>query len=131
MSTLVESGEVTAVEVSCKADALKVVLTDGRTVSVPLAWFPRLLAATPKQRAEWELIGGGIGIHWEAIDEDILVASLLQPENFMRLPNEAPPLNAQAVRRASETLTMLARRSSRWTSAATLPFGRRMRLCWN
>src|ERR1035438_5168805 len=89
MSTLVDSSEVTAVEVSCKADALKVVLADGRTVSVPLAWFPRLLAATPKQRVEWELIGGGIGIHWEAIDEDILVASLLRPESFMRLPDEA------------------------------------------
>jgi hypothetical protein len=86
---LVESSEVTAVEVSCKADALKVVLADGRTVSAPLAWFPRLLAATPKQRADWELIGGGIGIHWEDIDEDISVASLLQPGGFMRLPNEA------------------------------------------
>lgn len=64
------------------------VLVDGRTISVPLAWFPRLLEANPKQRAEWELIGGGIGIHWEAIDEDISVASLLQPENFMRLPAE-------------------------------------------
>lgn len=94
-----ESSEVTAVEVSCKADALKVVLADGRTVSVPLAWFPRLLAATPKQRADWELIGGGIGIHWEAIDEDILVASLLQPENFMRLPNEALQRTAQKKRR--------------------------------
>jgi hypothetical protein len=99
MSTLVESSEVTAVEVSCKADALKVVLADGRAVSVPLAWFPRLLAATPKQRAEWELIGGGIGIHWDAIDEDILVASLLQPENFMRLPNEALQRAAQKRRR--------------------------------
>ena len=99
MSTLVESSEVTAVEVSCKADALKVVLVDGRVVSTPLAWFPRLLAATPKQRAEWELIGGGIGIHWEAIDEDILVASLLQPENFMRLPNEALQRTAQRRRR--------------------------------
>jgi hypothetical protein len=87
MSTLVESSEVTAVEVSCKSDTLKVVLADGRTVSVPLAWFPRLVDATPKQRVEWELIGGGIGIHWEAIDEDILVASLLRPENFMRLPD--------------------------------------------
>ena len=95
MSTLLESSEVMAVEVSCKATALKVVLADGRVVSTPLAWFPRLLAATPKQRAEWELIGGGIGIHWEAIDEDILVASLLQPENFMRLPNEALQRTAQ------------------------------------
>ena len=89
MTTLVEGNDVTAVEVSCKADALKVVLADGRAISVPLAWFPRLVAATPKQRAEWELIGGGIGIHWETIDEDIMVASLLQPENFMRLPNGA------------------------------------------
>ena len=89
MSTLVESSEATAVEVSCKADALRVVLTDGRTVSAPLAWFPRLLAATPKQRADWELIGGGIGIHWEAAGEDISVASLLQPGDFVRLPSAA------------------------------------------
>lgn len=60
-------------------------LNDRRIVSVPLVWFPRLLAATPKQRKQWEPIGGGIGIHWEAIDEDISVASLLQPERFMRL----------------------------------------------
>ena len=99
MSILVESSEVTAVDVSCNADALKVVLADGRVVSTPLAWFPRLLAATAKQRAEWELIGGGIGIHWEAIDEDILVASLLQPENFMRLPNKALQRAAQKRRR--------------------------------
>jgi hypothetical protein len=99
MSTLVESSEVTAVEVSCKADALKVVLADGRAVSVPLAWFPRLLAATPKQRTAWELIGGGIGIHWEAIDEDILVASLLQPQNFMRLSDQSSQATAPKRRR--------------------------------
>jgi hypothetical protein len=50
-------------------------LNDRRIVSVPLVWFPRLLAATSKQRKQWEPIGGGIGIHWEAIDEDISVAS--------------------------------------------------------
>ncbi len=87
MSILVESGEVTAVEVSCTTDTLQVALADGRIVSVPLAWFPRLVDATPKQRAAWELIGGGIGVHWEAIDEDISVASLLRPENYWRLPN--------------------------------------------
>ena len=87
MSTLVESNEATAVDVSCTSDGLSVVLNDGRMVTVPLAWFPRLLEATPKQREQWEFIGGGIGIHWEAIDEDILVASLLQPENYMRLPS--------------------------------------------
>ncbi|MBI3001023.1 MAG: DUF2442 domain-containing protein [Deltaproteobacteria bacterium] len=88
MSISPTRSEALAIDVSCTADTLTVVLADGRTVSVPVAWFPRLLAATPKQRADWELIGGGIGIHWESIDEDISVASLLQPENFMRLPNE-------------------------------------------
>jgi hypothetical protein len=88
MSTLAEKSEALAVDVSCSAHSLNVTLADGRTISVPLAWFPRLLEATPAQRAEWELIGGGIGIHWEAIDEDISIASLLQPENFMRLPSK-------------------------------------------
>ena len=81
--------EVAAVDVSCTADLLTVALNDGRSVSVPLAWFPRLLGATPRQRQQWEPIGDGIGIHWEAIDEDISVASLLQPERFMRLTERA------------------------------------------
>jgi hypothetical protein len=88
MNTSVENARALAVDVSCSNDSLSVVLADGRTISVPLAWFPRLLEATPKQRAKWEFIGGGIGIHWEPVDEDISVASLLQPENFMRLPNK-------------------------------------------
>jgi len=77
-----------AVDVSCTKDSLSVVLSDGRIISVPLPWFPRLLKATARQKAQWELIGGGIGIHWEAIDEDISAASLLQPENFMRIPDK-------------------------------------------
>ena len=89
MPTLVESSEALAIDVSCSDDALTVVLDDGRTVSVPLVWFPRLLAATPQERKVWESIGGGIGMHWEAIDEDISVASLLQPDKFMRLANTA------------------------------------------
>jgi len=84
MSILADKAEAIAVAVTCSNEALSVTLADGRTVSVPLAWFPRLLAATPKQRAKWEFIGGGIGIHWPSIDEDISIASLLQPENFMR-----------------------------------------------
>lgn len=55
MSTLVDRAEAFAVDVSCTDDALSVTLTDGRTITVPLAWFPRLLEATPRQRAEWEL----------------------------------------------------------------------------
>ena len=66
-----------AVEVSISTDALHVSLADGREVSAPLAWFPRLLKATQEQRENWRLIGGGIGIHWEDVDEDISVESLL------------------------------------------------------
>jgi len=99
VTTSVENSEVTVVDVSCTHHALKVVLADGRVVSVPLAWFPRLLGATPKQRAGWELIGGGIGIHWESVDEDISIASLLQPERFMRLPHRSPDTNAPSAAR--------------------------------
>ena len=88
MGTLVAKAETLAVDVSCSRDALAVTLSDGRVVSVPLAWFPRLGGASDRERSDWELIGGGIGIHWEAIDEDISVASLLRPENFMRLPDK-------------------------------------------
>src|SRR3989449_9139227 len=100
MHTSVVSNDALAVDVSCSEHALTVVLDDGRTVSVPLVWFPRLLAATPDQRKDWEPIGGGIGIHWEAVDEDISIASLLQPERFMRLANTALQPTSRA-RRAS------------------------------
>ena len=58
-------------------DALTVTLSDGRTLSVPLAWFPRLLHATPAERDHWRFIGKGHGIHWEDIDEDISIENLL------------------------------------------------------
>ena len=51
---------------------------DGRTITVPLAWYPRLLKATPEQLQEWEICGGGYGIHWEEIDEDISTEGLLR-----------------------------------------------------
>jgi hypothetical protein len=89
MSTLTERSEALAVEVSFSRDALSVTLTDGRVVSAPPVWFPRLADASPRQRSDWDLIGGGIGVHWETIDEDVSVASLLHPENFVRLPGKA------------------------------------------
>ncbi len=66
-----------AVGVACTKDRLKVVLSDRREISVPLAWFPRLAQATAAQRDRWRLIAGGVGIHWEAVDEDISVRGLL------------------------------------------------------
>jgi hypothetical protein len=59
-------------------DELKVELLDGRTVTVPLAWYPRLLHASPEQRANWKLAGGGYGIHWPDVDEDLSSEGLLR-----------------------------------------------------
>jgi hypothetical protein len=58
-------------------DSLTVDLSDGRTVSVPLAWFPRLLHGTQEERSHWRLIGDGDGIHWHDLDEDISVENLI------------------------------------------------------
>jgi len=77
MGTLDIRIEPLAVDVSFTPDALHVVLADGREVSAPLEWFPRLRAATSEQKGNWRLIGKGIGIHWEDVDEDISVESLL------------------------------------------------------
>jgi hypothetical protein len=66
-----------AENVEVTQDTLSVDLSDGRTISVPLAWFPRLLSATPSERKNWKIIGRGQGIHWEAVDEDISVEGLL------------------------------------------------------
>jgi hypothetical protein len=77
MNILAEKVEPLAIDVSFTEDALHVVLTDGREISAPLQWFPRLLRATSEERTQWELIGDGIGIHWPLVDEDIEVESLL------------------------------------------------------
>jgi len=66
-----------AEDVRVTKDTLSVDLSDGRTISVPLEWFPRLVHATPEERNNWRLIGKGHGIHWEDIDEDISVEGLL------------------------------------------------------
>ncbi|MEW5797758.1 MAG: DUF2442 domain-containing protein [Bacteroidota bacterium] len=77
MSTLAVKVESRIIDLSFTTDALKVVLADGREVSAPLEWFPRLRDANEQQRKNWRLIGRGIGIHWEDVDEDISVKSLL------------------------------------------------------
>ena len=73
----VEIAVPTAASVTVTEDTLSVDLSDGRTISVPLAWFPRLLHATREERSNWRLIGKGQGIHWEDTDEDISVEGLL------------------------------------------------------
>ncbi|MEJ2625705.1 MAG: DUF2442 domain-containing protein [Pseudolabrys sp.] len=80
MSTSAVKIDATAVDVIVTADQLSVVLADGRELAAPLAWFPRLSAATEAQRRNWRLIGKGQGIHWPDVDEDISVASLLRAQ---------------------------------------------------
>jgi hypothetical protein len=77
MSTLASRPVADAVDVSFPDDELVVTLADARRVSAPLEWFPRLLRASPEQRSNWRLIGRGVGIHWDDVDEDISVRSLL------------------------------------------------------
>jgi len=77
MSTSAVRIEPLAVEVTFTDVSLRVVLADGREVLAPLEWFPRLRDAAPEQRARWRPIGGGLGIHWPDLDEDLSVAGLL------------------------------------------------------
>jgi Protein of unknown function (DUF2442) len=70
--------EARAVRVTVDDERLMVDLADGRTVAVPLAWFPRLIEASPRERTNYALIGGGRLIHWPAVDEDIDVPNLLR-----------------------------------------------------
>ena len=67
-----------AIGVRFAKDVIIVSLADGREIPVPLEWSERLRKATAAQRKKWRLIGGGVGIHWESVDEDILVHSLLR-----------------------------------------------------
>src|SRR2546425_9651542 len=78
MSTLTAEKQATLAQaVKVTTDSLMVDLSDGRTITAPLAWFPRLAHGTSKERNHWRLIGGGEGIHWPALDEDISVENLL------------------------------------------------------
>lgn len=73
----ISTDEPRAVRVWCDADYLWVALADGRQLAVPLAYFPRLLHATAEQRTQMTMSGGGTGLHWEDLDEDISVPNLL------------------------------------------------------
>lgn len=77
MAGLIVETAPEAVSVEVTDEELTVALADGRRISVPLVWFPRLLQATAEQRARWELLGDGEGIHWPLVDEDLSVEGLL------------------------------------------------------
>lgn len=99
----IDIAEVDAQSVRVSDDELTVELVDGRTIIVPIAWFPRLAHGTPEERDNWELLGGGMGIHWEDLDEDISVSGLL------------------AGRKSAETQASL----QRWLASRPVSTGRR------
>ncbi len=76
-SSTVDSQTPTAANVQVNDDTLTVDLTDGRTISVPIAWYPRLSHSSTDERNHWRLIAEGRGIHWPALDEDISIENLL------------------------------------------------------
>jgi hypothetical protein len=78
MGVLALAADERVAYVNCTDDTLVVGLMDGRSISVPLAWYPRLLNATRDQRARWQVAGGGYGIHWPEIDEDLSTEGLLR-----------------------------------------------------
>ena len=77
MVSLILDNTPRAMDVECSDDELRVSLTDGRRLSVPIVWFPRLASASPAERANYELMGEGQGIHWPDVDEDISVVGLI------------------------------------------------------
>lgn len=77
-STQAETADIRVRDVSMTEDELSVRLMDGRTITVPLAWYPRLVEATVAQRMCWEVSGGGYGVHWPDLDEDLSTQGLLR-----------------------------------------------------
>jgi hypothetical protein len=90
MNIAVQIQEVRIKDISVTKDAITAHLVDGRTISVPLAWSWRLSEATPKQRANWEIIGDGHGVHWPDIDEDISAEGMLYG-----IPAPRPPVSSK------------------------------------
>ncbi len=106
---MVDAFNAVATRIEVSDDTLLVELADGRTIAAPLAWYPRLTHATAKERNSWRLIGGGHGIHWPAIDEDISVSNLLagQPSaesqsSFKKWLAARPKSNRNAKRSRAE-----------------------------
>jgi Protein of unknown function (DUF2442) len=124
-SSAIDETPVLVQEVRVTSRMLEVVLRDGRTLSVPIKWYPRLAHGTPRERQNWRLIGGGVGIHWPALDEDISISGLLAGlpsgesasslERWLaarrRSPDKAPRQTSRARRRreASKTKSGAAR----------------------
>lgn len=86
MGTLALAADERVADVEVTEDAVSVRLMDGRTISVPLAWYPRLFNATMEQRNNWQVSGGGYGIHWPDVDEDLSTEGMLRGAPAPRQP---------------------------------------------
>ena len=86
MGTLALAADERVADVEITEDALSVRLMDGRTISVPLVWYPRLFNATAEQRRNWQISGGGYGIHWPDVDEDLSTEGMLRGALAPRRP---------------------------------------------
>jgi hypothetical protein len=91
-----------ALDVRVDDTNLYVALEDGRGVSVPVAWFPRLAQATQEQRRNWRLIGGGVGIHWPDLDEDVSVENLLGADGDLLMYQDSATAPSVALSSAEE-----------------------------
>ncbi|MBA3714407.1 MAG: DUF2442 domain-containing protein [Pyrinomonadaceae bacterium] len=87
MGVLALAADERVSDIEVTEDMLSVRLMDGRTISVPLVWYPRLLNATEAQRKNWRIIGGGYGIRWEDVDEDLSTEGLLRGAPAPRQPS--------------------------------------------
>ena len=86
MSSSAITADDRVLDVAFSEDALSVSLRDGRVISVPLVWYPRLLNGTPAQRKNWKIAGGGYGIHWPDLDEDLSTEGLLRGAKAPKAP---------------------------------------------
>ena len=112
-TSIVELAIPGAISVAATEDTLTAELTDGRTISVPLAWYPRLLHATPEERANWKLFADAQHIHWPDLDEDISVEGLLagRPsmegagsfQRWLEAKRAGRPLTLDALRRVADS----------------------------
>jgi hypothetical protein len=110
MNTAVLTQEVRIKDITVTEDTITAQLMDGRTISVPLAWSWRLSDATPKQRANWEIIGDGHGVHWPDIDEDISAEGMLYgiPAPRPRAPSKLSLKSEKKKPTANKTIQRIA-----------------------